>query len=90
MSISLGGAAGVLFPLTLNKDATTSILDRFYLGGTDSLKSFDFNSVGPSSGRRQKAGAVQSRDYIGGDVLASAYASVSHLYLCLVKYVSCA
>lgn len=82
-SLSVGAAAGVLFPLSRDfRNARSCITDRFYLGGVDSLKGFHPNRIGPSvlcRSTNSKAAHLTSRDYLGGDVMASAYASVSFL-----------
>eukprot|EP00210_Caulerpa_lentillifera_P002942 g2809.t1 len=77
-SLALGASTGVLFPLTKDYlNVTTNLNDRFYLGGVDSLKGFHLNSIGPTSLRRPIAPPEQKRDYLGGDFICSAYASLN-------------
>ncbi|CAL1594833.1 unnamed protein product [Knipowitschia caucasica] len=62
LSLSLWG--GLLLPIG---DTTTSICDRFYLGGPTSVRGFSRNSMGPQSGG----------DYLGGEAF---WAGGLHLF----------
>lgn len=78
-SLSMNLTAGLLVPLGeefLSK--TTSITDRFSLGGIGSLRGFEFRGCGPTAARRSlPSGIPQRRDTLGGDVLLSAKGAVN-------------
>ncbi len=73
--LSLGG--GLLLP---HGAGESSICDRFFLGGANSLWGFRTRGVGPREPRHTPTGEVgpkTPRDALGGDVMATATASVS-------------
>jgi outer membrane protein insertion porin family len=74
-------------------DRPSCIADRFFLGGPDSLRGFDWRGAGPSDERRPRPGAAGAgsgaaanaaaagagRDALGGDLFASLFAALEWL-----------
>ena len=59
--ISLLARAGTIWEYS---DKPTPFFDRFYLGGPDTLRGFDYRDVGPVSGLGPEGGSIES---IGGN-----------------------
>lgn len=78
-ALGLGATAGFLLPLGVGGvKKPTSISDRFFLGGPNSLRGFKHRGVGPSEPRRileePKPGAPPPpRDALGGDFVVRGF-----------------
>lgn len=78
-SFAIGAGAGAVVPLRRDfQNHISTLTERFYLGGVDSIKGFHTNRIGPTALCRNKNAThpTTQRDALGGDVVASAYASV--------------
>mmetsp|Transcript_14035 Transcript_14035/g.24605 ORF Transcript_14035/g.24605 Transcript_14035/m.24605 type:complete len:501 (+) Transcript_14035:55-1557(+) len=82
--LHVGASGGVLLPWGKDyEQKTTSIADRFFVGGPGSLRGFLFKGVGPSEVRRPAAAdsAAASEapefDRLGGDAFATLFASLA-------------
>ena len=84
--LAAGAKLGALVPLgraARNDPRGTCVSDRFFLGGVGSLRGFESHGAGPSDERRPpkdvdvaRAEGTATRDALGGDFLAVAFASV--------------
>lgn len=76
-ALAFGATAGFLLPLGVSSvNRPTSISDRFFLGGPNSLRGFKQRGVGPSELRRileepKPDGLALPRDALGGDFMVS-------------------
>jgi outer membrane protein insertion porin family len=82
-ALGFGATAGFLLPLGVsNVNRPTSISDRFFLGGPNSLRGFKQRGVGPSESRRileepKPDGPALPRDALGGDFMVSLPPAIS-------------
>jgi outer membrane protein insertion porin family len=93
-ALNVGVGAGVILPLAGGfMNSTSSVPERFYLGGNSSpvcslggpssLLGFRLRGVGPTEARRhvlnnsESGSADPGRDYLGGDLAVSAFADLS-------------
>lgn len=85
LSLTLMASGGLMIPMMADRTTTsTSISERFFLGGTTSLRGFGFKGAGPTGTRRPGTPGDGSpgegpirRDALGGDLFTSLFAAVN-------------
>ena len=79
LTLNFGLKAGVMLPWPRRGwgagRASSSVSDRFYLGGAGNLRGFSAKGVGPTDARRGKG--APGRDALGGDMSYAAFGSLS-------------